>query len=153
MSVRCRFAVNIGPSDDRIALHLNPRFNAKGDTNIIVCNTFEADKWCQEQREKRFPFSLGKDFKVSIYLSIYTSYNISPLSLMPFRLSSDSLLQSLRWLYQVAQHLVSPTASVHRNTRSWAFMRVLAFKALRSSKSLSSLELLDWNFCFLFHFV
>ncbi|XP_026019491.1 beta-galactoside-binding lectin-like [Astatotilapia calliptera] len=60
------FAVNIGPSDDRTALHLNPRFNAKGDTNIIVCNTFEADKWCQEQREKRFPFSLGKDFKIVI---------------------------------------------------------------------------------------
>ncbi|KAL3987238.1 KRAB domain-containing zinc finger protein [Sarotherodon galilaeus] len=60
------FAVNIGPSKDRIALHLNPRFNTNGYINIIVCNTFEADKWCQEQQEKRFPFSLGKDFKIVI---------------------------------------------------------------------------------------
>ncbi|XP_039909005.1 beta-galactoside-binding lectin-like [Simochromis diagramma] len=60
------FAVNIGPGEDRIALHLNPRFNAHGDSNIIVCNSFEGGNWHQEQREQSFPFSPGKEFKIAI---------------------------------------------------------------------------------------
>uniref|UniRef100_A0A3Q2V5P3 Galectin n=1 Tax=Haplochromis burtoni TaxID=8153 RepID=A0A3Q2V5P3_HAPBU len=66
MSVHCSFAVNIGPGEDTIAFHLNPRFNAHGDSNIIVCNSFEGGNWCQEQREQSFPFSLGQEFKISI---------------------------------------------------------------------------------------
>uniref|UniRef100_A0A3Q0R2U5 Galectin n=1 Tax=Amphilophus citrinellus TaxID=61819 RepID=A0A3Q0R2U5_AMPCI len=34
---------------DRIALHFNPRFNAKGNINTIVCNSFEAGRWCEEK--------------------------------------------------------------------------------------------------------
>lgn len=60
------FAVNIGPGEDTIAFHLNPRFDAHGDSNIIVCNSFEGGSWCQEQREQSFPFTLGQEFKISI---------------------------------------------------------------------------------------
>ncbi|XP_030592469.1 beta-galactoside-binding lectin-like [Archocentrus centrarchus] len=60
------FQVNIGPSEDTIALHINPRFNAHGDTNTVVCNSFEGGNWCQEQREDCFPFSQGEEFKMVI---------------------------------------------------------------------------------------
>ncbi|CAI5675118.1 beta-galactoside-binding lectin isoform X2 [Oreochromis niloticus] len=40
--------------------------DAHGDSNIIVCNSFEGGSWCQEQREQSFPFSLGQEFKISI---------------------------------------------------------------------------------------
>lgn len=175
MSVHCSFAVNIGPGEDTIAFHLNPRFNAHGDSNIIVCNSFEGGNWCQEQREQSFPFSLGQEFKVCLHFSlawvicnllasslvcivplsesdlwwkisataslitllfdtthssarpwslyitsitIFDSFVCLSLSLIiPFRSSLNSLLQSLWWLYKMAQHSVSPTASVQRNTR------------------------------------
>ncbi|KAL3987241.1 KRAB domain-containing zinc finger protein [Sarotherodon galilaeus] len=61
-----RFAVNIGESEDRIAFHFNPRFDDSKDINIIVCNSFDGGNWRQEQREKSFPFSPGKEFKISI---------------------------------------------------------------------------------------
>uniref|UniRef100_A0A3Q0R2K7 Galectin n=1 Tax=Amphilophus citrinellus TaxID=61819 RepID=A0A3Q0R2K7_AMPCI len=51
---------------DRIALHFNPRFNAKGNINTIVCNSFEAGRWCEEKREKTFPFCQGQEFKIVI---------------------------------------------------------------------------------------
>uniref|UniRef100_A0A669EF14 Galectin n=1 Tax=Oreochromis niloticus TaxID=8128 RepID=A0A669EF14_ORENI len=61
-----RFAVDIGESEDRIALHFNPRFDDSKDINIIVCNSFDGGSWRQEQREKSFPFSPGKEFKIAI---------------------------------------------------------------------------------------
>ncbi|XP_063326668.1 beta-galactoside-binding lectin-like [Pelmatolapia mariae] len=61
-----RFAVDIGQSEDKIALHFNPRFDDSRDINIIICNSFEGGNWRQEQREERFPFSPGKEFKISI---------------------------------------------------------------------------------------
>ncbi|XP_063326669.1 beta-galactoside-binding lectin-like isoform X1 [Pelmatolapia mariae] len=60
------FTLDIGPSVDRIAFHFNPRFNAKGQTNKIVCNSLEAGNWCKEQHEDCFPFSEGKEFKIAI---------------------------------------------------------------------------------------
>ncbi|XP_030592047.1 beta-galactoside-binding lectin-like [Archocentrus centrarchus] len=60
------FEVNIGPSEDRIALHFNPRFNSCGDINTIVCNSFEGGRWREEKRERRFPFYQGQEFKIAI---------------------------------------------------------------------------------------
>ncbi|XP_030592064.1 beta-galactoside-binding lectin-like [Archocentrus centrarchus] len=65
-----RFEVNIGPSEDRIALHFNPRFNSCGDINTIVCNSFEAGRWCEEKHERRFPFYRGQEFKVVIKFTL-----------------------------------------------------------------------------------
>uniref|UniRef100_A0A3Q0QY10 Galectin n=1 Tax=Amphilophus citrinellus TaxID=61819 RepID=A0A3Q0QY10_AMPCI len=62
------FELNIGPNEDRIALHFNPRFNAKGNINTIVCNSFEAGRWCEEKREKTFPFYY--------YFFFYTIFNL-----------------------------------------------------------------------------
>uniref|UniRef100_A0AAX7SVD4 Galectin n=1 Tax=Astatotilapia calliptera TaxID=8154 RepID=A0AAX7SVD4_ASTCA len=60
------FVVDIGESEDRIAFHFNPRFDDSRHINIIVCNSFEGGNWHQEQYEKSFPFSPGKEFKISI---------------------------------------------------------------------------------------
>uniref|UniRef100_A0A3B5MXB5 Galectin n=1 Tax=Xiphophorus couchianus TaxID=32473 RepID=A0A3B5MXB5_9TELE len=58
------FAVNIGPDEQDITLHINPRFNAHGDENAVVCNSYEGGNWCEEVREGGFPFQQGEEFKV-----------------------------------------------------------------------------------------
>lgn len=58
------FAVNIGPDETEIAMHINPRFNAHGDENAVVCNSYQGGKWCEEHREGGFPFHQGEEFKV-----------------------------------------------------------------------------------------
>ncbi len=61
----CRsFAVNIGPDEQEITMHINPRFNAHGDENVVVCNSYQGGNWCEEHREGGFPFQQGEDFKV-----------------------------------------------------------------------------------------
>ncbi|XP_041858277.1 beta-galactoside-binding lectin-like [Melanotaenia boesemani] len=60
------FALNVGPDEQDITFHLNPRFNAHGDENTVVCNSFEGGNWCEEQREECFPFQQGEEFKVVI---------------------------------------------------------------------------------------
>uniref|UniRef100_A0A3P8SGJ1 Galectin n=2 Tax=Amphiprion percula TaxID=161767 RepID=A0A3P8SGJ1_AMPPE len=60
------FAVNIGPNEQDITMHINPRFNAHGDENTIVCNSYQGGSWCEEQRGDGFPFQLGEEFKMSI---------------------------------------------------------------------------------------
>ncbi|XP_012737057.2 beta-galactoside-binding lectin [Fundulus heteroclitus] len=60
------FAVNIGPNEKDITLHINPRFNAYEDENVVVCNSFERGKWCEEVREGTFPFQQGQEFKITI---------------------------------------------------------------------------------------
>ncbi|XP_047428653.1 beta-galactoside-binding lectin-like [Mugil cephalus] len=60
------FALNIGPSEDEITMHINPRFNAHGDENTVVCNSYQGGSWCEEQREDCFPFQLGEEFKIAI---------------------------------------------------------------------------------------
>lgn len=62
--LRHSFALNIGPDDKDITMHINPRFNAHGDENTVVCNSYEGGNWCEEQREGCFPFQLGEEFKV-----------------------------------------------------------------------------------------
>ncbi|XP_070779373.1 beta-galactoside-binding lectin-like [Enoplosus armatus] len=60
------FAVNIGPNDQDITFHMNPRFNAHGDENVVVCNSYEGGSWCEESREGGFPFNQGEEFKITI---------------------------------------------------------------------------------------
>ncbi|XP_067088722.1 beta-galactoside-binding lectin-like isoform X1 [Osmerus mordax] len=61
-----KFAINIGHSAEDIALHLNPRFDAEGDERQVVCNSFQAENWCEEIRDGGFPFNQGEEFKISI---------------------------------------------------------------------------------------
>jgi len=60
------FALNIGPNDKDIVLHMNPRFNAHGDENAVVCNSYQEGNWCEEYREGGFPFKQGEEFKITI---------------------------------------------------------------------------------------
>ncbi|XP_061567066.1 lectin, galactoside-binding, soluble, 2a [Cololabis saira] len=60
------FEVNIGPNEVDITMHINPRFNAHGDENAIVCNSFEGGSWCEEHREGGFPFQQGEEFTILI---------------------------------------------------------------------------------------
>lgn len=65
----CSFAVNIGLDDQNITLHINPRFNAHGDENAVVCNSYQGGKWCEEVRGESFPFKQAEEFKVCVYCS------------------------------------------------------------------------------------
>ncbi|XP_029364677.1 lectin, galactoside-binding, soluble, 2a isoform X1 [Echeneis naucrates] len=60
------FAINIGPDDQEITFHMNPRFNAHGDENTVVCNSYQGGCWCEEHREGGFPFQQGEEFKITI---------------------------------------------------------------------------------------
>nr|WEU52361.1 galectin-1 [Nibea albiflora] len=60
------FALNIGPNEQDITMHMNPRFNAHGDENVVVCNSYQEGQWCQEHREGGFPFRQGEEFKIVI---------------------------------------------------------------------------------------
>ncbi|XP_078806978.1 beta-galactoside-binding lectin isoform X1 [Oryzias latipes] len=60
------FALNIGPNEQDIAFHLNPRFNAHGDENTVVCNSYEGGCWGEEVRDGGFPFQQGQEFKIRI---------------------------------------------------------------------------------------
>lgn len=46
-------------------MHLNARFNAHGDENKVVCNSYQGGNWCGEVREGGFPFRQGEEFTVS----------------------------------------------------------------------------------------
>ncbi|XP_054463827.1 lectin, galactoside-binding, soluble, 2a [Anoplopoma fimbria] len=60
------FAVNIGPDEKEITMHINPRFNAHGDENAVVCNSYQNGSWCEEYREGGFPFHQGEEFTIVI---------------------------------------------------------------------------------------
>ena len=53
------FSLNLGKDDNNLCLHFNPRFDAHGDINTIVCNSKDAGAWGAEQRESAFPFQPG----------------------------------------------------------------------------------------------
>lgn len=73
------FAVNVGPDEQEIAMHINPRFNAHGDENTVVCNSYQGGNWCEEHREGGFPFHQGEEFKVRglVYVYGYSSPGVS----------------------------------------------------------------------------
>lgn len=53
------FVLNLGKDGDNLCLHFNPRFDAHGDANTIVCNSKDGGAWGAEQRETAFPFLPG----------------------------------------------------------------------------------------------
>lgn len=55
-------------------MHLNARFNAHGDENKVVCNSYQGGNWCEEVREGGFPFHQGKEFQVSPEPFKYTRF-------------------------------------------------------------------------------
>ncbi|TWW69854.1 Beta-galactoside-binding lectin 14 kDa lectin [Takifugu flavidus] len=54
------------PERAEITMHLNARFNAHGDENKVVCNSYLGGKWCEEVREGGFPFQQGEEFKMVV---------------------------------------------------------------------------------------
>ncbi|XP_004676511.1 PREDICTED: galectin-1 [Condylura cristata] len=60
------FVLNLGKDSDNLCLHFNPRFEAHGDCNTIVCNSKEGGAWGAEQREPAFPFQPGSEVEVFI---------------------------------------------------------------------------------------
>ncbi|XP_059969251.1 galectin-1 [Mesoplodon densirostris] len=60
------FVLNLGKDGNNLCLHFNPRFNAHGDTNTIVCNSKDGGAWGAEQRESVFPFQPGSVVEVCV---------------------------------------------------------------------------------------
>lgn len=60
------FVLNLGKDNNNLCLHFNPRFDAHGDFNTIVCNSKDGGAWGAEQRETAFPFQLGSVVEVCI---------------------------------------------------------------------------------------
>ncbi|KAM9304886.1 grifin [Gastrophryne carolinensis] len=58
------FEINfLNDSGDQIAFHFNPRFSE----SHIVCNSFLANHWGQEERTDTFPLEANEPFQVEIY--------------------------------------------------------------------------------------
>ncbi|XP_061110307.1 congerin-2-like [Conger conger] len=76
-----RFTINVGESDSKIALHVNPRFQGSGP-GVIVLNAMKDGSWDTEVRDERnFPFQQGEEFEVSItfaneqfYISLHNGH-------------------------------------------------------------------------------
>uniref|UniRef100_A0A8C5K435 Galectin n=1 Tax=Jaculus jaculus TaxID=51337 RepID=A0A8C5K435_JACJA len=60
------FVLNLGKDSNNLCLHFNPRFNAHGDANTIVCNSKEEGTWGTEHREPAFPFQPGTVVEVCV---------------------------------------------------------------------------------------
>ncbi|KAM4750760.1 lectin, galactoside-binding, soluble, 2b [Anableps anableps] len=60
------FALNIGHDPENIAMHFNPRFDAGGEQNTIICNSLSGGCWGEEQQEMTFPFRRGEECKFYI---------------------------------------------------------------------------------------
>eukprot|EP00063_Salmo_salar_P083823 XP_014058658.1 PREDICTED: beta-galactoside-binding lectin-like [Salmo salar] len=60
------FIINVGKSDDYLALHMSFRFDHLGDTQTVVCNSYHGGMWFEEHREGGFPFNQGEEFKINI---------------------------------------------------------------------------------------
>lgn len=58
------FVLNLGKDSDNLCLHFNPRFEAHGDVNTIVCNSKVGGAWGEEHRESTFPFLPGSVMEV-----------------------------------------------------------------------------------------
>lgn len=64
--------MNLGKDATLLGLHFNPRFDAHGDVNTIVCNSKKVEEWGAEHREAVFPFQKGGTAEVRhAYIYIY----------------------------------------------------------------------------------
>lgn len=65
--------MNLGKDATFLGLHFNPRFDAHGDVNTIVCNSKKVEEWGAEHRETVFPFQKGGTAEVRhAYICVYT---------------------------------------------------------------------------------
>ncbi|KAG1968544.1 galectin-8 [Pimephales promelas] len=59
-----KFEINfLCEQDDRIAFHFNPRFNESD----IICNSYLANHWGEEERCSNLPFGVEEPFQIEIY--------------------------------------------------------------------------------------
>lgn len=101
------FMVNIGPNETDITMHINPRFNAHGDENAVVCNSYQGGSWCDEVRQGGFPFKQGEEFKVG--LSIETPLTAVKIRLVMLRVLHGKRVQFhlISWFVEGSDHLLS----------------------------------------------
>uniref|UniRef100_U3KED6 Galectin n=2 Tax=Ficedula albicollis TaxID=59894 RepID=U3KED6_FICAL len=59
------FVMNLGKDATLLGLHFNPRFDAHGDVNTIVCNSKKVEEWGAEHREGVFPFQKGGTVEIT----------------------------------------------------------------------------------------
>lgn len=76
-----RFTVNfqVGPSDNDIAFHFNPRFEEGG---YVVCNTKQKGCWGPEERKMQMPFQMGNPFEI-IFLVQSSDFKVRATYLHP----------------------------------------------------------------------
>ncbi|XP_035254811.1 galactose-binding lectin l-1-like [Anguilla anguilla] len=67
-----RFSINVGLTEDKIALHFDPRFNYHGDIRTIILDTKKDGSWQEQQKEKDFPFEAEQEFEVTIVFNLDT---------------------------------------------------------------------------------
>ncbi|NWV36693.1 LEG4 protein, partial [Grantiella picta] len=103
------FVMNLGKDATLLGLHFNPRFDAHGDVNTIVCNSKKVEEWGAEHRETVFPFQKGgtaeitfgvnqNDVTVHLPGHQFTFPNRHNLTVFDyFDTQGDFTLQSLSW--------------------------------------------------------
>uniref|UniRef100_A0A8C3BFP3 Galectin n=1 Tax=Cairina moschata TaxID=8855 RepID=A0A8C3BFP3_CAIMO len=103
------FVMNLGKDSTHLGLHFNPRFDAHGDVNTIVCNSKKVEEWGAEQRETVFPFQKGTPTEVTFSINPsdvtvhltghqFTFPNRLGLSVFDyFDTHGDFTLQSISW--------------------------------------------------------
>ncbi|KAJ8263744.1 hypothetical protein GJAV_G00140810 [Gymnothorax javanicus] len=67
--------VNVGHSTDDVAIHIDQRFNYRGDVRTIVLNSGGPNQWQQEERSKSFPFEAGQPFWMTVHFN-YDTFDI-----------------------------------------------------------------------------
>ncbi|XP_025928300.1 galectin-1 isoform X1 [Apteryx rowi] len=103
------FVMNLGKDSNHLGLHFNPRFDAHGDVNTIVCNSKKVEEWGTEHRETVFPFQKGAPIEISFAINPsdvtvhlpghqFTFPNRLGLQVFDyFDAQGDFTLQSLSW--------------------------------------------------------
>lgn len=69
----------VGPSDNDIAFHFNPRFEEGG---YVVCNTKQKGCWGPEERKMQMPFQMGNPFEI-IFLVQSSDFKVRATYLHP----------------------------------------------------------------------
>ncbi|XP_011819664.1 PREDICTED: galectin-1 isoform X4 [Mandrillus leucophaeus] len=81
------FVLNLGKDSNNLCLHFNPRFNAHGDANTIVCNSKDGGAWGTEQREAAFPFQPGSVAEADLTIKLPDGYEFK----FPNRLNLEAI--------------------------------------------------------------
>ncbi|XP_070836739.1 galectin-2-like [Chaetodon trifascialis] len=64
-----RFQIDLGCSEDNLALHFNPRFHDDADGAVLVCNSKTDGCWGDEKRDIHNPLQRGSDVKIVLKLT------------------------------------------------------------------------------------